>query len=293
MTYDCFIFFNELDLLEIRLNTLDAVVDKFVLVEATKTFTNKDKPLHYAENKVRFEKFAHKIIHIVVDTYPEFDTAWTFEYHQRNSIVRGLTECVGTDTLLISDLDEIPNPKSILKYKDTPGVKIFKQKMFYYYVNNINIMRPYWVDLATKMLSYKEFKDKNISIEKTRFLKGELVHEGGWHFSYLGGAEAIALKIKSFAHQEFNSEEYINTVKIKERIESGEDLFSGGGTNQYAAVPLDDSFPPYIVKNQEKFKRLIREVNITRRQQVTLKVNLMKHDFVLYLKQLRNKLLLK
>lgn len=51
MIYDCFTFFNELNLLEIRLNILNDVVDKFVLVEATKTFSGKDKPLYYEQNK--------------------------------------------------------------------------------------------------------------------------------------------------------------------------------------------------------------------------------------------------
>lgn len=75
MVYDCFTFFNELDLLEIRLNTLDSVVDRFVLVEANKTFSNMEKPLYFKENEGRFEKFKDKIIHIVVEDFPEFDNA--------------------------------------------------------------------------------------------------------------------------------------------------------------------------------------------------------------------------
>ena len=117
MIYDCFTFFNELDLLEIRLNTLNDYVDYFVLVEATKTFTGKDKPLYYNENKERFKQFENKIIHIIVDTYPDSTNPWVLENHQRNSIANGFANCKDNDIILISDLDEIPRPELIDKYK--------------------------------------------------------------------------------------------------------------------------------------------------------------------------------
>src|SRR5690349_24880068 len=118
MTYDCFTFFNELDLLEIRLNVLNPVVDKFVLVESTRTFQNKPKPLYFQQNATRFSAFKDKIIHIVVDQFPDFGdwteaNSWTLEHHQRNSINRGLTRCTRDDVVIISDLDEIPRPETI------------------------------------------------------------------------------------------------------------------------------------------------------------------------------------
>ena len=293
MIYDCFTFFNELDLLEIRLNILNDVVDKFVLVEATKTFTNNDKPLFYNENKERFSKFKDKIIHIVVDSYPKFEDAWTYDRYQRNSISRGLVECRDSDIVLVSDLDEIPNPDSILKYKNTPGVKVFKQKMFYYFVNNINITNPYWVNSSTRMLTYKAFKENDSSAQKVKFLKGSLIENGGWHFSYLGGIEAIMLKIKSWAHQEYNHDGYANLEKIKSRIENGQDLFYEQNGYQYVALELDNTFPTYILQNKEKYRSLIKEVNITPFKKAILRVNLLKWSFVLYLKQIRNKILRK
>ena len=90
MIFDCFTFNDELELLEIRLNVLKDVVDRFVLVEATKTFTNKSKPLIYEENKDRFKEFADKIIHIVVDDFPDDDNPWARENWQRNKIMEGL-----------------------------------------------------------------------------------------------------------------------------------------------------------------------------------------------------------
>ena len=130
MIYDCFTFFNELDLLEIRLNVLNDVVDKFVLVEATTTFSGTPKPLYFNENKKRFDKFASKIIHVIINDTPIqpktiIGEYWSWEFFQRNAIVRGLVNCKETDTILISDLDEIPNPNQIKDFENSPGVKVF------------------------------------------------------------------------------------------------------------------------------------------------------------------------
>lgn len=116
MVYDCFCFYNELDLLEIRLNILNGCVDKFVLVEATRTQRNNPKPLYFAENKERYKKFEDKIIHLVLDEYPEHIEQWTIENLQRNYIMKGLEQCSDDDIILISDLDEIPRPEYIYIY---------------------------------------------------------------------------------------------------------------------------------------------------------------------------------
>ncbi|MGN1154356.1 MAG: glycosyl transferase GT17 family protein, partial [Candidatus Gastranaerophilaceae bacterium] len=156
MIYDCFTFFNELDLLEIRLNVLNDYVDKFVLVESTKTFTGMDKPLYYKENKERFSHFNDKIIHIVLDETPN-EYAWHNECIQRNSISKGLTNCNDDDIILISDLDEIPTPEFIHKYKDIEGIKLFEINQYCYFLNCKAISQGVWL-LGPKMLSYKDFK---------------------------------------------------------------------------------------------------------------------------------------
>ena len=91
MIIDCFPFFNELDLLEIRLNVLNDVVDKFVLVEASKTQSLIDKPFYFEENKDRYSKFLDKIIHVKITDYPKKD-GWAMENYQRNCIVKGLQQ---------------------------------------------------------------------------------------------------------------------------------------------------------------------------------------------------------
>src|ERR1700722_9865012 len=108
MIYDCFTFFNELELLELRLHELAGVVDKFVLVEATETHTNKPKPLYYQENRARFSAFHDKIIHVTHAKMLKSSDTWIPETFQRNCIGRGLKDCRPDDFVLVSDLDEIP-----------------------------------------------------------------------------------------------------------------------------------------------------------------------------------------
>lgn len=145
--YDCFTFFNELDLLEIRLNILNEDVDYFVLVEASKTHSGKEKNLFFEANKERFSGFSKKIIHIIVDDMPEIKNGnrWVLENFQRNAIMRGLSDCENEDIVLISDLDEIPNLENIKKIKSS--LVINKKSDFLYnfyikiknYFNNLKI----------------------------------------------------------------------------------------------------------------------------------------------------------
>lgn len=108
--YDCFTYFNEIELLELRLSVLDSFVDYFVLVEANKTFTNEDKEFHFEKNKHLFTDYADRIIYIKVDDMPNSDNAWDREKHQRNCIMKGLSRAHPDDLIIISDIDEIPNP---------------------------------------------------------------------------------------------------------------------------------------------------------------------------------------
>ena len=294
MVYDCFTFFNELDLLEIRLNELKSIVDKFVLVEATKTHQGADKPLYYELNKERFAHFHKKIIHVVVDHYPENqdNNPWIFERHQRNMVAEALGDCESDDTILLSDLDEIPNPKQIVQHLDQNGLRIFKQRMSYYFVNMVNDTQTVFGDYAwngTVMISFEQFDQaqelRDFVIKLTRLedsyavrrgywqlwklwkfrnidMKGlnlKIIDEGGWHFSYLGGVEKIIHKIEAFAHHEYNKAEFKETESINKVINEGKDIFGRGLT--YQIVPLDESFPEYILKNKKKYEHLIKRLD--------------------------------
>jgi len=289
MIYDCFTFFNELDLLELRIQILNDVVDKFVLVEATKTFSNIEKELYYQNNKERFKKYSDKIIHVVVDQFPEYTDAWAFEKHQRNCIMSGLKNCESNDIIIISDTDEIPNPEKIKKYAQTPGIKTFKQRMFYYYLNNIDLHQPFWVNTPSKMLKFNELNTLDNSPQKVRFQSGKIINRGGWHFSYLGGAEKISAKIKSFAHQEYNQTEFNDVATIQARVEQGKDIFLRSSRKRYASIKIDKSFPKFLQEHQAFFNNYIKSENITNLDKTILLINKILQNIKIYLKNTINK----
>ena len=239
--YDCFTFFNELDLLELRLEILNKYVDKFVLVEMNKTHSGEDKPFYFEENKERYKKYLDKIIHIKVADCPRlnpiythslflkkmylfkpfrvlinrFDLGkWKLENFQRNKIATGLPNCSKEDIILISDLDEIPNPSTFSKIKKILLKEPLKrialgQKWFIGYLNGL--IKLDWI--GTKAVSYLGLIKKWKSPQKIRLRKDNLfrkinnsdcifLNNGGWHFSYMGGKEKQQEKINSFAELE-------------------------------------------------------------------------------------------
>lgn len=254
MIYDCFNFFNEFELLDIRLNELDSVVDKFILVESTVTFTNKKKPLYFKENKKRYKKFLHKIIHVVIDDSPNVTNPWIIEAHQLGNVTRGLPKSIKpNDIVLVSCVDEIPKLETILKYKNKPGKhKVFMQEMSYYFVNFVSKNRGLWP--GTLMFKYKDLKFFP-SVYVARFMPPDLeIPDGGWHMSYMGGVKKIQQKLASFSHQEYNNDNYNTPERLKKAMLKGNDPFGFGW--KFNPVPIS-SLPNYIQGNQDKFKEII------------------------------------
>lgn len=283
MIYDCFSFYNELDLLEIRLNTLDPVVDKFVLVEATKTHNGQDKPLFYQENAKRFAAFHGKIKHIIVNSFPEAESAWTFENYQRNQIVLGLQGARDDDIVLLSDIDEIPNPELVRKYSSRPGRYVFRQITYCYYLNCRRILvnpwhygpAPYWE--GTQMMSLHDFLhlydstpcpdciflrptvNKGTTASKIRFLREATFHyinNGGWHFTSLGGISALRNKLKVYAHQERSYLLSMSPEEMEAMLFKGTDPLIG---RRVFFCEIANSLPKYVCDNLERFRPYIME----------------------------------
>lgn len=256
MIYDTFLFYNELDVLDIRLHELDKVVDKFVLVEATVTHTNRPKPLYYQQNKSRFKKFHKKIIHIIVEDSPDVSMPWIIERHQLSAVTRGLRKCKPNDTILYSCADEIPNPEKILEWKDKPGKnKVFLQTMSFYFLNCIEYKDKEWS--GSRMFKYKDLLSFD-DIYFTRYMKPDIkIHSGGWHFSYMGGVKKIQQKLAAFAHQEFNNDKFNTPEKILKAIYQNKDFLNHGLKFK---ITTDLSFlPKYVLDNKEKYKDWIVE----------------------------------
>jgi len=220
--YDCFIFFNELELLELRLMTLYNHVDYFVLVEAGTTFTGKNKEYYFENNKEKFKNYLDKIIHIKIPKLPYENDAWGNEYFNRNAISQGLIESHDNDYIMISDVDEIPNP-IVLKWGIERGFNFFilNQKLFYYYVNCLQ--KQVWSGpVVTKRKDMKTPQE----LRKMRGSRINPLDEGGWHYSFLGGEERIKAKLEAYAETQTNNNTTNNNAHIIKCLETGGDLFN-------------------------------------------------------------------
>lgn len=287
MIYDCFLFFNEFELLELRLHELNTIVDKFVLVESNKTFSGLSKPLYFTENQKQFSKFADKIIHIVVDGMPSGDNPrshWLREKYQRNSIARGLVNCHPQDIIIVSDLDEVPNPQTVMQFcsnfifRDDPFSN-FLHKLFNsqftrfifhrktlrhilrkrhpfvwkleqfpcaFYLNR-KMNEKWWY--GTRIMHFRDFT----VAEEMRYSGYKIIKHGGWHFSFMGGNSRIKTKISATAHQEINNPEsielhlkYATLEKISQDLEKG----------LIELLPKTE-LPKFVINHPEKFKSWI------------------------------------
>jgi beta-1,4-mannosyl-glycoprotein beta-1,4-N-acetylglucosaminyltransferase len=225
---DCFIFYNEEDLLNYRLNILNDYVDYFILVESTMTFVGKKKELYYNKNKAFYEKFNDKIIHIVVDLpYDETiininnSDQWKNEFFQRNSIKNGIDKLNldNEDIIIVSDLDEIPDYeilKKIINNQLTLTNQIMSLEQDFYYYNLNSKLELKWN--LPKILTYYKYNELNLTINDIRLFNCDIVKNAGWHLSYFGDTNFIKNKLENFSHQELNKEEFIDTSKINKRI---------------------------------------------------------------------------
>ena len=227
--YDCFMYFDEDLLLDLRLNSLDKFVKKFVITEATYTHNGTKKKLNFDISN--FKKFKDKIIYIVVDKQPknilnlsDSDTkqkrgeklilnGMARDYFQRESLLEGLKQSERNDLILISDLDEIPNLNKLDFSNINNNIIIFEQKMFYY---KLNLFYEDYIWLGTKGVKRKNLispqwlrniKGKNypkwrldILFSKKKYSNLQFVNDGGWHFTCLRTAEELEKKLLNFAH---------------------------------------------------------------------------------------------
>lgn len=247
---DSFIFYNELDLLTYRLNLLNNIVDYFIIVESTHTFIGKEKKLFFNENKHLFENFTNKIIHIIVDDlpykYPNVNIAnndvWHNEFFQRNAISRGINyieNLTESDLIIISDIDEIPDPYTLDKIKQGTIIvdfNILELDLYYY---NLNTRFNKYKCVACKIISYKKYKELNVNCTTIRRMDCSKILNGGWHLSYFGDKYCIQNKIQNFSHQELNIESYTDLKNIEKRMQNSIDLF--GRNHSIEKIKIEDN----------------------------------------------------
>lgn len=256
---DAFLFFNEIDLLSMRLNILKDHVDYFVITESDNTFSGNSKELFFEKNKNLFKEFEDKIIYNPVSIPSDIAITWDREIWQRNSqwdIISKIT--TDEDLILTSDVDEIPSVKildNVEKWFDKHNLYHFQQDMFMYYLNNFKTSNWFGTRACSKsILENRTIDDIRESTEIFGKLTGLVVQNAGWHFSYLGGEEQIKYKLESFSHQEFNNDNIKNNIQSS--LMNNGDLF--GRHVNHTIIDIDTRLPIYITSNKEKYKNWIK-----------------------------------
>jgi beta-1,4-mannosyl-glycoprotein beta-1,4-N-acetylglucosaminyltransferase len=247
MTYDCFTFFNELDLLEIRLNILDPYVDFFVIGESPETFSGKTKPLYLQDNIERFAKWKEKII--IVANQP-FETNDSFERaaYQKDNLRETLLIMDDTDDddiVYFGDLDEIWKPQEI---KDDKVYNLC-QLNYSYYLNNrsseewVGTIVGKWGTVKTNSFNYWRAHHDNV------------LDNGGWHLTNQGGEEQILKKLDAYDHQEANIPAVREGIKL--RMDNGIDYL--GRDKDWKGNPFtfwkdETELPKYLLDNKGKYE---------------------------------------
>ena len=265
MIYDCFSYLDEDLLLELRLNILDKYADYFVIVEGNKTWQNNPKEFKF--NIDKYSNFRHKIIYIQVTDHPDGVDPYLRENHQRNAIIKGLTNSKENDLIIISDLDEIPNPNTFKSFNSKMKYAAFKQKHFYYKFNLQSKNNPYW--LGSRICVKKYLKSpqwlRDLKFKKRPFWRidkfrlNNIIDNGGWHFCNLKNPEYLLYKYKNLCEtndpvhfKEKIDKKYLDIEEIKKRISKREDII--GRKDQFIKINLDKSFPEYLLLNKSNYK---------------------------------------
>ena len=246
-------------MLDLRMNILNQYVEKFIIVEAA--FDHQGNPKKKNFKISNFKEFENKIKYFFIESFPKGLSSWERENYQRNYISQCLKELNEEDLVIISDIDEIPNLKTINQF-DTNKYSVFEQKMFYYKFNLLNTNQPLWY--GSKLCKKKHLKSpqwlRNLKSKQYPFWRFDkkninIIKNGGWHFSFIRKPNQIIKKIESYAHSEFNKNKFKDEKRIIEKINNGDDIFDRG--IKYSKVNIGNSFPEYILKNKEKFSEWI------------------------------------
>ena len=289
--YDCFMYFDEEVVLDLRLNTLDEFVDYFVIVESV--FTHKGEKRELKFNHKKFEKFRKKIIYLIYEKEPEgllkikdqendhggyIMNALLRENGQRNFILEGLNCADNEDFILISDVDEIPNLNNIHFNNYREKIIQFRQEMFYYKFNlklpNLiwtgtkgckkkNLINPQWLR-NIKDKKYPFFRIDTI-FSKTKYISIKFIDNGGWHFSNIKSAEEIEHKLKSYLHHREFDINPLKTEEIKNIIENKQAIYDLkvdkrvnkiGNGSKLENYPIN-KLPHYLQNNKNKYEEWI------------------------------------
>ncbi len=253
MIVDCFPFFRELDLLELRFRTLEDVVDRFVIAEAVNTHTGAPKPLYFAEHRERFARWNDRIVHLVDRGEPVAE-AWLNEWRQRDLLAAGLEGLAPDDLVVMSDVDEIPAPASLARSPAPGELFVFEQWLSYYAAN---------IRARDRCLGSRAFRAGDFSrwgsmhAIRTVTEQATRVPDGGWHLTFLGDRENARTKLLNTPHVEYGIPYFRDAARIDVLLAAGRNLAASDETLVW--TPIDASYPAPLRDDPERWRAFIAD----------------------------------
>jgi hypothetical protein len=263
--YSGFTFFNELDLLELRLEEMSSYVDYFIIVESNYTFRNKPKQYVLEENYQRFARWHDQMIYVKLDdtTWPMSNDPWENETFQRNAILAGCLTANPDDVILVGDVDEIVRREAIDHVRSHPSnfysfaMPLFNFRYNYMLVNHAEHIN--WVMACTRaMLDQIRPNDlRGFRFNCNGHPEFVNISHAGWHYTWLGDDANALLKLGSFSHSEADTPEVRDQVNIEESIRLGMTLNRMNTPERYKPVRMDWYMPETIRNNLDKYAKWI------------------------------------
>ena len=261
---DCITFFDNNFMFELRYNVLKNYVDYFVVCESKFDHRGNPKKINFIKkDEYDFTKIKYFLLE---EAFPKNTNIWENQAIQREFLLESTNFAEPEDYIFFSDPDEIPNPEILINFELKKKYGIFMQKCFNYKFNLFNSYESPWEgprvskkkNLKSINFMRQKIKSKNLSYNFLRIDKEkniQIFNDGGWHFNNILDPQEISLKLKTFAHSEFSSEEFSSPTVIKEKIEKKIDLFNRG--HNYKKIEINETFPKYFLNNLEKYKKFI------------------------------------
>lgn len=229
--YDCFPYDGE-EVLDLRLRLLWDVVDWFVIGEAEITHAGQPKTLRFDKNRYAWAASKIRYLHMDNAVFAQCRDNWARENWQRIRLADGCADAAPGDVVMVSDVDEIPDPARVAGAENHPGagIRVFDQLLFYFYGDYLCTSAPMWKGtraIAAAALGKVSLQDIRTGDKETALALSP-VRDGGWHFSYLGGIDRIVEKIGRTVHTEVNVPRFTDRAQIEARIRAGEDIYFRG-----------------------------------------------------------------
>jgi beta-1,4-mannosyl-glycoprotein beta-1,4-N-acetylglucosaminyltransferase len=256
---DCFPFLNELDVLEIRLQTLDPVVDTFVIAETLVSYTGQQQPSRFRENARRYGRWRRKIVSIVVEDMPggnDLESCWRREFSLRNAIDQPLRELspADDDTIMLSDCDEIPRPEIVALWNQSPQPRACNMSWRIGMLNTVwnrsDVPHPgRWN--GTIIAQWQHYRQQTSQQWRDRRNVLPNIPNAGWHFAWQGGPEAIACKLANHCEVHANTAENTDPNRIRQCFRDRVSFITGEPT------PIDNDLPSCVTDNPERWKHML------------------------------------